>query len=205
MERMPQLPDALSLHLVLRGIAAKIQWERAGVATVGSGQKQHMEAFMDPRRISLGLGVFSLALGVAEIAATRRIARTLGANHRTGRNTLRAFGAREMITGVGLMAAPAHSTLMWGRVAGDALDLAALGLAVGRAPRRGAIWGAIAFAAGIAVVDALVARSLDRQTGRAYPWRDEDYGDWRASPTGHATTVEPEDMPFIQAPEVTRH
>ncbi len=160
---------------------------------------------MDPRRTSLGLGVFSLALGLAEIAATRRIARTLGNDHRTGRATLRAFGAREMITGAGLMAAPAHSTLMWGRVAGDALDIATLGLAAGRAPRRGAIWGAIALAAGVAVIDALVARSLDRQTGRAYPWRDERMGEEHFFSTEDATTIEPDDMPFVRAPEVTRH
>ncbi|EQB10459.1 hypothetical protein L288_04035 [Sphingobium quisquiliarum P25] len=167
---------------------------------------------MDPRRISLGLGVFSIALGIAEIAATRRIARALGNDHRTGRATLRAFGAREMLAGAGLVAAPAHSTLMWGRVAGDALDLAALGLAAGRAPRRGAVWGAIAFVTGVAVIDALVARSLDRQTGRAYPWRGDGassanghMAQQHPSSIGHATTIEPDDMPFVRAPEVTHH
>lgn len=161
---------------------------------------------MDPRRISLGLGVFSLALGIAEVAATRRIARALGNDHRAGRATLRAFGAREMLAGAGLVAAPAHSTLMWGRVAGDALDLAALGLAAGRAPKRGAVWGAIAFVAGVAMIDAIVARSLDRQTGRAYPWRSDGALLVHSSPsTEHATTIEPDDMPFVEAPQVTHH
>jgi hypothetical protein len=149
---------------------------------------------------------------VAEIVATRRIARALGNDHRIGRATLKAFGAREMLAGAGLLAAPAHSTLVWNRVAGDALDLAALGLAARKAPRHRAVWGAIAFVAGATVIDALVARTLDKSTGSAFPARRS------ARPSGqrgwtspanrsdhHPTTIEPEDMPFVRAPEVTHH
>ncbi|HKY83041.1 MAG TPA: hypothetical protein VJM09_16410 [Sphingobium sp.] len=169
---------------------------------------------MDPRRLSLGLGLFSIAVGVAEVAATRRIARALGNDHRAGRATLRAFGAREMLAGAGLLAAPAHSTLVWNRVAGDAMDLAALGLAARKAPGRRAVWGAVAFVVGATVIDALVARALDRRTGKAFP---ANAGSSRAraeAPRGHhaqtaavdhPTTIEPEDMPFISAPEITRH
>src|SRR5690349_21601095 len=121
---------------------------------------------MEPKQISLGLGIFSIALGIAEVAATRRIARALGHDNRAGRVTLRAFGARELLAGAGLLAAPAHSTLVWNRVAGDAMDLAALGLAARAAPRRRAVWGAIAFVAGATVIDTLVARALDSRTGK---------------------------------------
>ncbi len=168
---------------------------------------------MDARRISLGLGIFSIALGVAEIAATRRIARALGTDHRVGRATLKAFGAREMLAGAGLLAAPAHSTLVWNRVAGDAMDLAALGLAARQAPRHRGVWGAIAFVAGATIVDALVARALDQKTGKAFPARgaSRPLEDARRSgrqlhhPDHHPTTIEPEDMPFVRAPEVTHH
>lgn len=168
---------------------------------------------MDPKRLSFGLGLFSIALGVAELAATRRIARALGNDHRAGRATLRAFGAREMLAGVGLVAAPAHSTLVWNRVAGDAMDLAALGLAARQAPRRHAIWGALAFVAGATVIDALVARALDRNTGRALPIRFASARHPAPArrppparrPADHATTIEPEDMPFIRAPDITHH
>ena len=166
---------------------------------------------MDARRVSLGLGLFSIALGVAEIAATRRIARALGTDHRVGRATLKAFGAREMLAGAGLLAAPAHSTLVWNRVAGDALDLAALGLAARKAPRHRAVWGAIAFVAGATIIDALVARTLDKSTGSAFPARrparSSGQRGWTSSAhrDHHPTTIEPEDMPFVRAPEVTHH
>lgn len=167
---------------------------------------------MDARRISLGLGIFSIALGVAELAATRRIARALGTDHRTGRATLRAFGAREMLAGAGLLAAPTQSTLVWNRVAGDAMDLAALGLAARSAPHRSAIWGAVAFVAGATVIDALVARALDKSTGKVPNRRAaQRAGDLQRpnrhafDPDHHPTTIEPEDMPFIHAPEVTHH
>lgn len=167
---------------------------------------------MDARRVSLGLGLFSIALGLAEIAATRRIARALGNDHRAGRTTLRAFGAREVLTGAGLLAAPAHSTLVWNRVAGDALDLAALGVAARNAPRHRAVWGAIAFVAGATVIDALVARALDKRTGSALPGRRSArpakaswWSESMPHPDHHPTTIEPEDMPFVRAPDVTHH
>ncbi|GLV23287.1 hypothetical protein [Sphingobium agri] len=168
---------------------------------------------MDARRISLGLGIFSIALGVAEIAATRRIARALGNDHRAGRTTLRVFGAREMLAGAGLLAAPAHSTLVWNRVAGDAMDLAALGLAARRAPRHRGVWGAVAFVAGATIIDALVARALDKETGKAFPARRDASRTQQVRHLGrqmhdadhHPTTIEPEDMPFVRAPEVTHH
>jgi len=165
---------------------------------------------MDPKRLSFGLGIFSIVLGIAEVAAARRIARTLGNDHRTGRTTLRAFGAREMLTGAGLLAAPAHSTLVWNRVAGDAMDLAALGLAARSAPRHRAVWGALAFVAGATVVDSLVAVALDRRTGEAFPKAATLSQRARLRRPGHLvhdhpTTIEPEDIPFIHAPEVTHH
>lgn len=154
---------------------------------------------MDPKRLSFHLGLFSVALGVAELAATRRIARALGQDGRVGRTTLRAFGTREMLAGAGLLSAPAHSTLVWGRVAGDALDLAALGLAARRAPHRRAIWCAAAFVAGATVLDIFVARALDRRTGRALP---VGKAAGASLPRRHPTTIEPEDMPLVQAPQV---
>ena len=169
---------------------------------------------MEPKRISLGLGIFSIALGLAEIAATRRIARALGNDHRAARITLRAFGAREMLAGAGLLAAPAHSTLVWNRVAGDAMDLAALGLAARSAPRRGAVWGALAFVAGATVIDTLVARALDKRTGKAFPTRaanpgmdmsSRGYEGYRSGSAHHATTIEPDDVPLVRAPDVTHH
>lgn len=124
---------------------------------------------MDYRKLSFGLGVFSIALGAAELLAAPRIAHGLDAPRRRG--LVRAFGARELVAGVGLLNAPAHSAAVWGRVAGDALDLAALGRAASKSPRNRRIWGALAFVLGATALDIFVARGLDRTTGRTFPMR----------------------------------
>ncbi|WP_238564930.1 hypothetical protein [Sphingobium bisphenolivorans] len=168
---------------------------------------------MNAKQISFGLGLFSIALGLAEIAATRRIAGALGNDHKAGRTTLRVFGAREMLAGAGLLAAPAHSALVWNRFAGDLMDLTALGLGARRAPRSRALWGAVAFVAGATLLDAWVARSLDRTTGSTFPSRTRSPNDRSTRPApsrrrrggGHATTIEPDDMPYVQAPAITHH
>lgn len=131
---------------------------------------------MNYKALSFGLGVFSIALGAVEIIANRSIARALDQDDDTTRTTLKAFGAREIAAGANLLAAPAHSTNMWNRVAGDALDMAALGFATRRAPKSAAVWGAIAFVAAAAAVDYLTARGLDQETGKATPARTDEPG-----------------------------
>lgn len=122
---------------------------------------------MNYTKTSFGLGLFSIALGAIELMASRRIATALDVEAHEG--VIKAFGVREIAAGVALLQAPAHSARMWNRVAGDALDMAALGYAARRSPRNQAVWGAIAFVAGAAAIDALVARGLDRSTGAVVP------------------------------------
>lgn len=115
---------------------------------------------MNYRKLSQGLGWFSLALGAAELLGSRRIVKTLGADG--GETVVKAFGAREMAAGAGLLQAPAHATRMWGRVIGDALDLGALTLVARKSEKRGALAGAIAFVAGAALLDTIVAMGLGK-------------------------------------------
>ena len=122
------------------------------------------------KTLGAGLGLFSLALGVTELFGARRIARTLDAEGHEG--LIKGFGARELLAGASLMAAPAASANVWNRVAGDAMDLGALGLAARRSPRNAAIWGALAFVGAVTLVDILTARGLDRTTGKFLPRRD---------------------------------
>jgi hypothetical protein len=110
------------------------------------------------KQLSTGLGWFSLALGAAEMLASRRIAKALDAEGTEG--VIKAFGAREIAAGVGILQAPAHNARVWNRVAGDALDLGALGLAAANSPRNKAVWGAIGFVIGATVLDAWVASKL---------------------------------------------
>jgi hypothetical protein len=122
---------------------------------------------MNHKHLSLGLGFFSLALGAVELFASKRIARALGAQGNEG--LIKGFGAREVAAGVGLLQSPAHPPRVWNRVAGDAMDLAALGAAARNAPRNKAVWGAVAFVLGATILDVVVARGLDRSTGKTSP------------------------------------
>ena len=125
---------------------------------------------MDYKKFGLGLGIFSIALGVAELVAARRITRTLDAE---GHETLvKAFVARELLAGANLLAAPAVATNVWNRAAGDVMDIAAAGAAVRNSPGNRAAWGALAFVVGALALDLWVARGLDRQTGKTFPVRE---------------------------------
>lgn len=125
---------------------------------------------MNSKAVGLGLGVFSIGLGLAEVAAPGRIARFLGLDgSKAARTTLIAFGARELLAGTMLLRGPAVSTNVWNRVIGDVIDAGALGLAATRSNRKAAVAGAFAFVGGAMVADWLAARALDRDTGRTFP------------------------------------
>jgi hypothetical protein len=127
---------------------------------------------MDYKKLGLGLGVFSIGLGLLEIGAPGRIARTLGVDGGTARKIIGLFGGRELLAGAMLLRGPAVSTNAWNRVVGDAIDLGALGLAFSRSNKRGAVAGALAFVAGATIIDAVAARGLARETGRTFPRSD---------------------------------
>lgn len=126
---------------------------------------------MDYKKLGLGLGVFSIALGLVELLASRRITEALDAEGHEG--LVKAFGARELLAGANLLAAPAVATNMWNRAAGDIMDIAAAGVAVGNSPRNKIAWGALAFVSGALVLDAWVAHGLDRETGKTLPIREQ--------------------------------
>ncbi|MDX9997897.1 MAG: hypothetical protein WCY15_04450 [Phenylobacterium sp.] len=112
--------------------------------------------------VSGGLGWFSIALGVAEIAAAGPIARALGLPPAAAW-LIRGFGAREIATGVGVLSAPANPQWLMARVGGDALDLAALAFAArpGNLKRNNAL-AATAAVAGVTAIDAIASGRLAR-------------------------------------------
>ena len=120
------------------------------------------------KKLSYGLGVFSLALAAAELFAPKRIAKALSSEGHEG--LIRAFGAREAIAGVGLVTDQGHGLRVWNRVAGDAMDLTALHFARRRAPDNKAVWGAIAAVAVVTTLDICTAIGLDRRTGKSLPF-----------------------------------
>ena len=136
------------------------------------GDERGQAGALGAKRAGLGLGYFSIALGLAELAAPGRIARWLGVDTKTARNTVAAFGARELLAGGALLRGPAVSANVWNRVAGDLLDLGALGLAARSSQRKGRVGAAVAFVAGALIADLLTARALDRKTGKFFPVRE---------------------------------
>jgi hypothetical protein len=121
------------------------------------------------KKVGLGLGYFSIALGLVEVAAPGRIARWLGVDNKGARNTVLAFGLRELLAGGALLLGPAVSTNVWNRVIGDVIDAGSLGLAATKSDRKRAIAAAAAFVGTAFVVDLLAARALDKKTGRTFP------------------------------------
>ena len=103
--------------------------------------------------LARGLGFVSLALGLAELAAPRRVARVAEMGELDGagglrrlagqtplpssRALVRGHGLRELGTGAGLLASADPEPWVWGRVAGDVLDIATVVLA----PRRPSLFG----------------------------------------------------------------
>ena len=125
----------------------------------------------NPDSFARFLGFFSLALGVTELVAPRAVSRASGLG---GRQTglLRGYGAREIATGVGILASKNPAPWLWARVAGDALDIATVGL--GR-PRRGAgrtAVMALTALAGVMALDTLAARNAQTRTAAKQQMRD---------------------------------
>jgi hypothetical protein len=119
-------------------------------------------------KFAKGLGLFSIALGLAEVLAPAQLAGLIGLNDKY-RPYLPLLGAREIAHGVGIMRSDKPTTAVWTRVGGDAIDLAFLGAAFtdsGTNKRR--LGMAAAAVAGVAVMDVLCAQKLSK------PWTEAD-------------------------------
>ncbi len=117
-------------------------------------------------RIAKGLGYFSIALGLAELLAPRRLGRLIGAGEEH-RRLIQMFGVREIAAGVAILASPRPHKSLWARVAGDALDVAALLAAMRQTGQRGRVAGALGAVAGVSALDVFTAERMRRSTARA--------------------------------------
>jgi hypothetical protein len=80
-------------------------------------------------KLAKGLAWFSIGLGLTEIVAPRWLGRMIGIggiDEKSG--VLRAMGVREVLTGIEVLRNPVVG--LWGRVAGDVVDLSLLGKAL---------------------------------------------------------------------------
>ena len=122
-------------------------------------------------QLALGLGFFSIGLGLAEVFAPAKVAELIGVkNHYTARSVLRFYGYRELAAGLGILSQPGQSRWLWGRVAGDFLDLASLSSAMAsRENDTTKVAAAAAAVVGVTALDLLCAQQLSRKSEQASP------------------------------------
>src|SRR5436305_12655326 len=111
------------------------------------------------------LGWFSIGLGLAELAMPRRLARIAGAPNLP--TMTRVFGLREIGTGIGILTSKDPSPWLWGRVAGDALDVATVGTGLITARRPLRTLASVVMLLGVAYVDLKVAEGAPPEKKRA--------------------------------------
>jgi hypothetical protein len=114
----------------------------------------------DGKTLARGLGWFSIGLGLAELVAPEQIARWLGMEDKT--ELVRAYGVREIGTGIGILTRRQPAEWIWARIAGDFLDLATLAahLTPDNEGKRDNVIAAIVAVAGVTVLDVICARQL---------------------------------------------
>jgi uncharacterized membrane protein len=120
-------------------------------------------------QLAIGLGWFSIALGAAELLAPRSLDRAVGASSHP--SLTRFCGLREIAAGVGLLTQADPAPWLWARVAGDAMDLALLGMAMPDADddERARLAGATLAVAGVTALDVFAARRASAPERRSAP------------------------------------
>ncbi len=112
------------------------------------------------KRLAVGLGFFSVGLGAMELLGTRQLEEWLGVENA---KLIRAYGVREIATGVQILMGSRLAPLLWGRVAGDVLDLGSLGAAM-RSPdaNRRNLAIAVGAVVGVMLLDILDGMALSK-------------------------------------------
>ena len=119
-------------------------------------------------KFARGLGMFSIALGLAEVLAPGKLGELVGLNDRYS-SYLPLFGAREIASGLGIMRGEKPTAAVWSRVGGDVIDLAFLGAAMADSKAdRSRLGMAAAAVAGVTVLDILCAKKLSQ------PWTESN-------------------------------
>ena len=134
-------------------------------------QRNGSSAVVSPaasKKLAPTLGWFSIGLGAPQVMAPGKMNRLVGLeDNATNRNLMRAVGLREIASGVGIFTRK-RPVGLWSRVAGDAMDLALLGAALGY-PRNTKSRVAIGTASvvGVTVLDVLASLGTSKAPGKA--------------------------------------
>lgn len=133
-------------------------------------------------RLARALGWFSIGLGVAELVAPGRIARSLGLDDKQG--LIRAYGVRELASAVPTLSIDKPLGLA-ARIGGDALDLGTLATALHRDnPKRRNAAIATAMVAGITLLDLAAFAGVKAAHRRDPSSGERDYSDRSGLPRG---------------------
>ena len=128
------------------------------------------------------MGWASFGLAAAFFAFPGRIAGTFGL--RGKENLIRAYGAQEVLAGVGALSVDAPAA-MWGRAGGDLIHIATVATSLRggtERQRRNAAWG-VAALVGFLAVDSLIAARASAERRRSKGER-RDYSDRSGFPNG---------------------
>jgi hypothetical protein len=105
-----------------------------------------------------GLGWLSIGLGLIDTFGRRGVARKTGLPNEP---LIALYGLREIISGIGLVAARDPMPWVWARVGGDALDLGTLAAGVSeRNPERNGALAGLLMVVGITAIDLALAGRL---------------------------------------------
>ena len=153
-----------------QGSWASSQQESALQGTARRATRQFERTVFDKvsaERLARGLGWFSIGLGLAELLLPGAVARLAGGR---GKHTglVRLYGLRELAAGAMIFSqgrTPAAG--VWSRVAGDAMDLATLGVAyLTPSTNKAGVSFAAANVLGVTALDVICAQQLSREAGK---------------------------------------
>jgi uncharacterized membrane protein len=118
----------------------------------------------DEDQLARGLGWFSIGLGLTELLAPRVLAKAVGVRPHTG--LFYFLGLREIASGIGILTQRKPAESLWSRVAGDAMDLALLGIAMkGGRNGHGRLLFATAAVMGLTALDVACSQKMSRSKG----------------------------------------
>ena len=144
-------------------------------------ERKGPSSLTDADRLTRALGWFSVGLGVIEVLAPGRIARSLGLDDKEG--LIRAYGLRELASAVPTLSVD-KSIGLAARIAGDALDLGTLATALHRHnPKRNNAVVATALVVGITILDSVAYVGVTA-AHRRRPGSGRDYSDRIGLPRG---------------------
>jgi uncharacterized membrane protein len=118
-------------------------------------------------RLANFLGWFSIGLGLAEVLAPASFAKMIGAKGKHTAFIRYGCGLREIMAGIGILTQRKPATWVWARVAGDAIDLAALDAAfMSSGTDKLKLSAAMAAVVGVTALDLYNAQQLSTPRGR---------------------------------------